>query len=46
MRESGKRGMVSRDVEAGSGESGPFFVEAEAEARKLYRFLFHIGYLT
>jgi len=40
----------TRDVEAeaeagsGSGESGPFSVEAEA--RKFYRFRFHIGYLT
>ena len=39
---------LSRDAEAGSrsGESGPFSAEAEAEARKLYRFRFHIGYLT
>ena len=41
---------VSRDLEAeaetgsGSGGSGPFSVEAEA--RKTYRFCFHIGYLT
>ena len=38
--------VVSRDVkaEAGSG-SGPFSVEAEAEteARKFYRFCFHVG---
>ena len=26
--------------------SGPFSVEAEAEARKFYRFRFHISYLT
>jgi len=31
----------NRDVEAGSG---PFSVEEEA--RKFYRFRFHIGYLT
>jgi len=36
----------TRDVEAeaGSGGSGPFSVEAEA--RKFYRFRFHIGYFT
>ena len=32
------------EAEAGSGGSGPFSVEAEA--RKSYRFRFHIGYLT
>jgi len=34
------------EAEAGSGRggSGPFCVEAEA--RKSYRFRFHIGYLT
>ena len=50
----GCRLLQSRDVEAepeagsGSGESGPFSVdaEAEAEARKIYRFRFHIDYLT
>ena len=40
--------MQTRDVEAaveaGSGGSGPFSVEAEA--RKFYRFRIHIGYLT
>ena len=40
--------VCTRDVEAEagseSGESGPFSVEAEA--RKIYRFRFHIGYLT
>ena len=37
----------SRDVEAEagsrSGRSSPFFVKAKAEARKFYRFRFHIG---
>ena len=28
------------------GGSGPLPVKTEAEARKFYRFLFHIGYLT
>ena len=28
---------------SGSGESGPFSVEAEAEARKFHHFRFHIG---
>jgi len=32
--------VLSRDAEAGSGGSGPFYVEAEA--RKVFRF--HIGY--
>jgi len=42
--------MVTRGVEAeaqagsGRGGSGPFSVKAEA--RKFYRFRFHIGYLT
>ena len=36
-------GIETRDVEAEAG-SGPFSVEAEAEARKFYRF--HIDYLT
>ena len=35
--------LLTRDVEAEAG-SGPFSVEAEA--RKIYRFRFHIGYLT
>ena len=34
--------LSDRDVEAEAG-SGPFFVEAEAEARKFYRFCFPIG---
>jgi len=36
------------EAEAGSGSdgSGPFSVEAKAEARKSYHFRFHIGYLT
>jgi len=40
--------VLSRDAEAGSGTggSGPFSVEADAEARKSYPFRFHIGYLT
>ena len=42
--------VLTRDVEAeagsGSGGSGPFSVEAEAEEQKIYRFRFHIGYLT
>jgi len=42
--------VQTRDVEAeaeagsGSGGSGPFSVEVEA--RKFYRFRFHVGYLT
>ena len=40
--------MSNRDVEAeaeaGSGGSAPFSVKTEA--RKIYRFRFHIGYLT
>ena len=35
---------VEAEVEAGSGGSGPFSVKAEA--RKTYRFRFHISYLT
>ena len=39
--------VTSRDVEAEAGSrssgSGTFFVEAEAEARKIHRFRFHIG---
>ena len=35
---------VKAEAETGSGGSGPF--SAEAEARKSYRFCFHIGYLT
>ena len=31
---------------SGSGVSGPFSMEAEAEAQKIYRFGFHTGYLT
>ena len=33
---------TARDVEAEAG-SGPFSVEADAEAQKFYRFRFHIG---
>ena len=37
----------SRDVEAeAEAGSGPFSVEAEAKARKFYRFSSHIDYLT
>jgi len=35
--------LPGMEVEAGSG---PFSVEAKAEARKFCRFRFHIGYLT
>ena len=31
------------EAEAGSGGSGPFSVKVKAEARKFYRFCFHIG---
>ena len=31
------------EAEAGSGGSGTFYVEAEADARKFHRFRFHIG---
>ena len=31
---------------SGSGGNGPFSVEAKAEARKIYRFRLHIGYLS
>jgi len=38
-------GMWKRKLEAEVG-SGPFSMEAEAEARKSYHFRLHIGYLT
>ena len=31
------------DQGCGSGGSGPFSAEAEAEARKIHRFRFHLG---
>ena len=31
------------EAEAGSGGSGTFSVEAEADERKIHRFRFHIG---
>ena len=37
---------LEQECGSGSGESGPFSVKAEAEARKFYRYRFHIGYLT
>ena len=36
--------VTARDAEAKAVEA--FFVEAEAEARKFYRFHFLLGYLT